>query len=110
MNLLTKQSFENIINFVSHCSIPLNTKILKIKQSISFSLVGNYRYLLLCVRPASIEDNPNDDTGSSSSSGGGVDIPRVYLKALSIIEYDTFLVSHATATKVDVQVVVGVVT
>ena len=55
------------------------------------------RYFLLWVRPASIEDNPNDESSTT-------DIPRVYLKALSMIEYDPFLVTHATATKVDVQV------
>jgi hypothetical protein len=49
------------------------------------------------VRPASIEDNPNDESSST-------DIPRVYLKALSMIEFDPFLVAHGTATKVDVQV------
>ena len=55
------------------------------------------RYFLLWVRPASIEDNPNDESVTT-------DIPRVYLKALGMIEYDPFLVTHATATKVDVQV------
>ncbi len=57
------------------------------------------RYFLLLVRAASIEDSPNEDVGSA-----GAEIPRVYLKALSMIEFDPFLVSHATATKVDVQV------
>jgi hypothetical protein len=52
---------------------------------------------LLWVRPASIEDNPHDESVTT-------DIPRVYLKALSMIEFDPFLVTHATATKVDVQV------
>ncbi len=49
------------------------------------------------MRPASIEDNPHDESVTT-------DIPRVYLKALSMIEFDPFLVTHATATKVDVQV------
>ena len=56
-----------------------------------------FRYFLLWVRPASIEDNPHDESVTT-------DIPRVYLKALSMIEFDPFLVTHATATKVDVQV------
>ena len=56
----------------------------------------DYRYHLLWVKPASIEDDPKDGTVTA-------DIPKVYLKALSMIEYDPFLITHATATKVDVQ-------
>jgi mediator of RNA polymerase II transcription subunit 14 len=56
----------------------------------------DYRYHLLWVKPASIEDDPKD--GSVTA-----DIPKVYLKALSMIEFDPFLITHATATKVDVQ-------
>ena len=55
-----------------------------------------YSYFFLWVKPASIEDNPNDESVTS-------DIPKVYLKALSMIEFDPFLVTHATNTRVDVQ-------
>lgn len=55
-----------------------------------------YKYYFLWVKPASIEDNPNDDTIIA-------DIPKVYLKALSMIEFDSFLVTHGPSTKVDVQ-------
>ena len=48
------------------------------------------------VRPASIEDDPKDDTVQA-------DIPKVYLKALSMVEFDSFLVTHGSETKVDVQ-------
>ena len=30
-------------------------------------------------------------------------IPKVYLKALSMVEFDSFLVTHSATTKVDVQ-------
>eukprot|EP00095_Tigriopus_kingsejongensis_P000362 snap_masked-scaffold319_size207808-processed-gene-0.2 protein:Tk00362 transcript:snap_masked-scaffold319_size207808-processed-gene-0.2-mRNA-1 annotation:"mediator of rna polymerase ii transcription subunit 14" len=56
-----------------------------------------YQYYFLWVKPASIEDNPNDEKAPPA------DIPRVYLKALSMVQFDPFLVTHATSTKVDVQ-------
>jgi len=56
----------------------------------------DYRYYLLWVKPASIEDDPRDDSVTA-------DIPKVYLKALSMIEFDPFLITHLTSTKVDVQ-------
>ena len=74
-----------------------------------------YSYYLLWVKPASIEDDPKDDTVTT-------DLPKVYLKvkslaskerkrllnflsfqALSIVEFDPFLVTHGSETKVDVQ-------
>ncbi len=55
-----------------------------------------YQYYFLWVRPASIEDNPNDESVVT-------DIPKVYLKALSMIEFDPFLITHGSGTPVDVQ-------
>lgn len=55
-----------------------------------------YQYYFLWVRPASIEDNPNDDKVVTA-------IPKVYLKALTMVQFDPFLVTHGTSTKVDVQ-------
>ena len=56
----------------------------------------DYLYFFLWVRPASIEDDPKDETVQA-------DIPKVYLKALSMVEFDPFLVTHGPETKVDVQ-------
>ena len=56
----------------------------------------DYTYYFLWVKPASIEDDPKDDTVQA-------DIPKVYLKALSMVEFDSFLVTHGPETKVDAQ-------
>ena len=56
----------------------------------------DYTYYFLWVKPASIEDDPKDDTVQP-------DIPKVYLKALSMVEFDSFLVTHGPETKVDAQ-------
>ena len=55
-----------------------------------------YNYYYLLTRPCSIEDDPEDETIVK-------EIPRVYMKALGMIEFNSFLVTHGTTTKVDVQ-------
>lgn len=55
-----------------------------------------YQYYFLWVKPASIEDSPDDESVTAN-------IPKVYLKALSMVEFDPFVVTHASSTKVDVQ-------
>ena len=55
-----------------------------------------YNYYYLLTRPCSIEDDPEDETVVK-------EIPRVYMKALGMIEFNSFLVTHGTTTKVDVQ-------
>ena len=55
-----------------------------------------YRYYYLLTKPCSIEDDPKDETIVK-------EIPRVYMKALNMIEFDSFLITHGTTTKVDNQ-------
>lgn len=55
-----------------------------------------YRYYYLLTKPCSIEDDPQDETIVK-------EIPRVYMKALNMIEFDSFLITHGTTTKVDNQ-------
>lgn len=55
-----------------------------------------YRYYYLLTKPCSIEDEPEDETIVK-------EIPRVYMKALNMIEFDSFLITHGTTTKVDNQ-------
>ncbi|KAL1465599.1 hypothetical protein WDU94_005154 [Cyamophila willieti] len=51
-------------------------------------------YYLIFVKHSSIEDDPNDDTIET-------DIPKVYLKVLTLIEFDTFVITHGPFTAVD---------
>ena len=55
-----------------------------------------YNFYYLLTRPCSIEDDPVDETIVK-------EIPRVYMKALGMVEFDPFLVTHGSTTKVDVQ-------
>ena len=55
-----------------------------------------YSFYYLLTRPCSIEDDPVDETIVK-------EIPRVYMKALGMVEFDPFLVTHGSTTKVDVQ-------
>lgn len=55
-----------------------------------------YNYYYLLTRPCSIEDDPEDETVVK-------EIPRVYMKALGMIEFNSFLVTHGSTTRVDVQ-------
>lgn len=51
-------------------------------------------YYLIFVKHSSIEDDPNDETIET-------DIPKVYLKVLTLIEFDTFVITHGPFTAVD---------
>jgi len=55
-----------------------------------------YRYYYLLTKPCSIEDDPKDETVVK-------EIPRVYMKALNMVEFDSFLITHGTTTVVDNQ-------
>ncbi|KAJ8973061.1 hypothetical protein NQ317_018789 [Molorchus minor] len=46
------------------------------------------------VKHSSIEDNPNDDSIET-------DIPKVYLKVQTLIEFDTFVATHGPFTSID---------
>lgn len=46
------------------------------------------------VKHSSIEDNPNDDTIET-------EIPKVYLKVQTLIEFDTFVATHGPFTSID---------
>ena len=55
-----------------------------------------FSYYFLLTKECSIEDDPLDETIVK-------DIPKVYMKALGLVEFDPFLVTHGSTTKVDVQ-------
>jgi len=55
----------------------------------------DYNYHFLWTRPASIDDEKGE--------GMSVDAPRMYLKAMAMVEFNPFLVTHDSGTKVDIQ-------
>ncbi|KAK5650997.1 hypothetical protein RI129_002026 [Pyrocoelia pectoralis] len=54
----------------------------------------DFAFYLAVVKHSSIEDNPDDDNIEA-------EIPKVYLKVQSLIELDTFVVTHGPYTTVD---------
>ncbi|XP_044010712.1 mediator of RNA polymerase II transcription subunit 14 isoform X2 [Aphidius gifuensis] len=54
-------------------------------------------FYLVVVKPSSIEDDPNDDSIET-------EIPKMYLKVQSLIEFDTFVITHGPFTSVDSEV------
>lgn len=51
-------------------------------------------FYLAIVKHSSIEDNPDDDSIET-------EIPKVYLKVQSLIEFDTFVATHGPFTNID---------
>lgn len=54
----------------------------------------DYTFYLAFVKHSSIDDNPNDETIDN-------DIPKVYFRVQTLIEFDTFAVTHGPGTYVD---------
>ncbi|KAL6442114.1 hypothetical protein ACFW04_002431 [Cataglyphis niger] len=55
-------------------------------------------FYLAVVKHSSIEDDPHDDSIET-------EIPKMYLKVQSLIEFDTFVITHGPFTSVDSEVV-----
>lgn len=53
----------------------------------------DFSFYLAVVKHSSIEDNPDDDSIET-------EIPRVYLKVQTLIEFDTFVSTHGPFTSV----------
>lgn len=51
-------------------------------------------FYLAFVKHSSIEENPNDDSIET-------DIPKMYFKVQTLIEFDSFAVTHGPGTYVD---------
>lgn len=51
-------------------------------------------FYLAVVKHSSIEDDPHDDSIET-------EIPKMYLKVQSLIEFDTFVITHGPFTSVD---------
>lgn len=51
-------------------------------------------FYLAVVKHSSIEDDPHDDSIEA-------EIPKMYLKVQTLIEFDTFVITHGPFTSVD---------
>ena len=71
--------------------------IVHLKEKESNPCEITYTFQLVVVKPSSIDDNithiQHDDNIES-------EIPKIYLKVLTIIEFDTFLLTHGPYTSI----------
>ena len=58
------------------------------------------QFFMAVVKQSSIEDNPEDDTIET-------EIPKMYLKVLSLIEFDSFVILHGPYTSIEDEKVPG---
>lgn len=68
--------------------------VIEFKEKESAPCEIDCSFYLVVVKNSSIEDNPDDDTVET-------EIPKVFLKVQSLIEFDTFVVTHGPFTSID---------
>ncbi|XP_054267906.1 mediator of RNA polymerase II transcription subunit 14-like [Macrosteles quadrilineatus] len=70
--------------------------VVEIKEKESLPCEMECNFYLAVVKHSSIEDSPHDDTIET-------EIPKMYLRVLTLIEFDTFVTTHGPFTSVDEQ-------
>ncbi|XP_073993036.1 mediator complex subunit 14 isoform X1 [Rhodnius prolixus] len=70
--------------------------IVELKEKDGCPLEMDLVFYLAVVKQSSIEDDPHDDTIET-------EIPKMYLKILTLIEFDTFVTTHGPFTPIDDQ-------
>lgn len=69
-------------------------QIVELKEKENSPCEVDCNFYLAVVKHSSIEDDPNDDTIEP-------EIPKMYLKVLTLIEFDTFVTTHGPFTTID---------
>lgn len=68
--------------------------VIEFKERENYPCEVDCNFYLAVVKPSSIEDNPDDESIET-------EIPKVFLKVQSLIEFDTFVATHGPFTHVD---------
>ena len=93
---LSKLASKQQTMFIKLHKQPMAVLVVEFSEKPGSECEIQYNYYFLLTKPCSIEDDPQDDTVVK-------DIPKVYMKALGMVEFDPFLITHGSTTKVDVQ-------
>ncbi|ERL93945.1 mediator of RNA polymerase II transcription subunit 14 [Dendroctonus ponderosae] len=89
---ITKIGKHNMyIQFHRHTNVIL---IVEFKEKESNPCIVDCSFHLCVVKHSSIEDNPKDDSIET-------EIPKVFLKVQTLIEFDTFVATHGPFTAID---------
>lgn len=72
----------------------IGVQIVELKEKENAPCEVDCNFYLAVVKHSSIEDDPHDDAIES-------EIPKMYLKVLTLIEFDTFVTTHGPFTTID---------
>lgn len=72
----------------------MKLQIVEMKEKETSPTEMDYTFYLAVVKQSSIEDDPHDDSIET-------EIPKMYLKVLTLIEFDSFVTTHGPFTAVD---------
>ncbi|CAG0893105.1 unnamed protein product [Darwinula stevensoni] len=81
--------------FITLHKYPSCILVVEVEGKESCPCEMSYKYFLVFVKPCSIEDDPKDDTVET-------ELPKMYLRVLSMVELDSFITIHGPCTRVDV--------
>lgn len=73
---------------------------MEFKERESNPCIVDCSFHLCVVKHSSIEDNPKDDSIET-------EIPKVFLKVQTLIEFDTFVATHGPFTAIDGKHLIG---
>lgn len=84
--------------------------IVGLKEKPSNPNEMEYTFYLVFIKHVSIDENsadetPIDNAGASSSASisqhnSGIEIPKMFLRVITLIEFDTFVATHGPGTSV----------
>lgn len=80
------------IQFHKHTNVVL---IVELKEREHSPCEMDFSFYMILVKHSSIDDNPDDESIES-------EIPKMFLKVQTLIEFDTFVVTHGPFTNVDI--------
>lgn len=76
-------------------------QIVELKEKPENQCEMEYKFYLVYVKHTAIEDESTASTTAAAAAKTETDIPKIYLRVQSLIEFDTFTATHGPGTIVD---------
>lgn len=74
-------------------------KVVEIKESAHNPCEMDFNFNLVHVKHAAIDESPIEESSADS------EVPRVYLRVQTLIEFDSFVSTHGPGTHVDIGII-----